>query len=92
MIKTFQHKGLKAFFETGSLAGIQPSHAPKLNAILRRLNTVNQPLDMDMPGWMLHSLKGKLLGHFSVRVSGNWRVTFRFEGIDVVLVDYKDYH
>ena len=91
MIKTFRHKGLKAFFETGSLAGIQPSHAPRLADILHRLDAAAQPVDMDVPGWALHSLKGTLLGHFSVRVSGNWRLTFRFDGT-AVLVDYRDYH
>jgi proteic killer suppression protein len=47
---------------------------------------------MNIPGWRLHSLSGKLVGHFSISVSGNWRITFRFEGDDVVLVNYQDYH
>lgn len=93
MIKTFQHKGLRAFFETGSTAGIQAMHAPRLAAMLRRLNEATSPQGMNLPGWGLHALKGKeLKGHFSVRVSGNWRLTFRFEGTDAILVDYQDYH
>ena len=47
---------------------------------------------MNVPGWALHALKGILKGHWAVKVSGNWRVTFRFEGEDAVLVDYQDYH
>lgn len=93
MIRTFQHKGLKLFFDTGSVAGIQPSHAHKLAAILSRLNEASSEQSMNLPGWHLHALKGKeLKGHFSVRVSENWRVTFRFERTDAILVDYRDYH
>lgn len=46
---------------------------------------------MGLPGWGLHPLKGELAGHWSIWVSGNWRMTFRFEGTDAVLVDYRDY-
>lgn len=93
MIKTFQHKGLKVFFETGSMAGIQAAHALKLGAMLRRLNEASDPQGMNLPGWRLHALKGKALqGHFSVWVNGNWRLTFRFDGSDAILVDYQDYH
>lgn len=93
MIKTFEHKGLKIFFETGSTVGIQAVHAPKLGAMLRRLNEATSPQGMNLPGWGLHALKGKeLKEHFSVRVSGNWRLTFRFDGADAILVDYQDNH
>ena len=93
MIKTFRHKGLKAFFEKGSKAGIQAAHAPRLAAMLRRLNETTNARGMNLPGWGLHPLKGrKLKGHFSVSVSGNCRMTFTFEGTDAVLVDYLDYH
>jgi len=47
---------------------------------------------MNAPGWKLHSLKGTLSNHWSVSVSGNWRLTFAFEGEHVILVDYQDYH
>lgn len=61
--------------------------------MLRRLNEVSSAEGMNLPGWYLHPLKGReLAGHFSVRVSGNWRLTFKFEGVDVILVDYLDYH
>jgi toxin HigB-1 len=92
MIKSFRHKGLRLFFEKGSMAGIQAAHAPRLGAMLRRLNETNDAQGMNLPGWGLHSLKGDLKGHWSVAVSGNWRLTFRFDGIDAELVDYQDYH
>jgi len=92
MIKTFRHKGLQAFFETGSKAGIQPSHAPRLQRQLRRLDEASCATDMNIPGWKLHSLGGDMAGHYSVWVNANWRMTFTFEGIVAVLVDYQDYH
>lgn len=93
MIKTFRHKGTKTFFEKGSMAGIQAAHAPRLAAMLRRLNETTNAQGMNLPGWGLHPLKGReLKGNFSVSVSGNWRMTFSFAGFDAVLVDYLDYH
>lgn len=92
MIKSFQHKGLQLFFETGSKAGIQASHANRLARQLARLNEAESWGDMNLPGWRLHSLEGRLVGHYSVFVNGNWRLTFRFEGKDAILVNYQDYH
>ena len=92
MIKTFRHKGLQAFFEKGSKAGIQPSHATRLRRQLRRLDEASSASDMNIPGWKLHTLGGDLAGHYSAWVNSNWRVTFTFEGTDAVLVDYQDYH
>ena len=92
MIKSFRHKGIKKFFETGSKAGIQSAHAQRLSRQLKALDRAQQPEDMNIPGWEMHSLKGDLAGHYSVSVSGKWRLTFTFESGDAVLVDYKDYH
>jgi proteic killer suppression protein len=92
MIKTFQHKGLKAFFETGNKAGINPDLAQKLKRQLTRLDIAKTAIDVNLPGWCLHALVGDLNGHYSIVVNGNWRITFTFEGEDVVLVDYLDYH
>ena len=92
MIKTFRHKGLQAFFETGSKAGIQPHHAARLRRQLVRLDLSKTAADMNVPGWGLHRLTGTLAGQYAVSVSGNWRLTFGFDGEDVVLVDYHDYH
>ena len=89
MIKTFKHKGLKVFFETGSKAGIQPRHASKLGKQLLRLDLAKSPVDMNMPGWNLHQLS---TGHWSIWVNGNWRMTFDFDGENAILIDYQDYH
>lgn len=92
MIRSFRHAGLERFFLTGSKAGIQPKHASRLEEQLAVLNVAKRPQQLDVPGWKLHPLRGKLEGHWSVKVSGNWRLTFRFEDEDAVLVDYQDYH
>lgn len=92
MIKSFRHKGLKLFFETGTTRGIQPSHAGKLGDILDFLDAATEAQDMNLPGFRLHQLTGNRQGIWSVKVSGNWRVTFRFEHGDAHVVDYEDYH
>lgn len=92
MIKTFRHKGLQAFFATGSKAGIQPHHVSRLSRQSTRLDLAKRPADMNVPGWNLHPLAGDLAGHYSVTVNGNWRMTFAFEGEDAILLDYQDYH
>ena len=92
MIKTFAHKGLEAFFRTGTIKGIQAKHASKLQDILDLLDAAQNPQDMNFPGSALHPLKGSLANHWAVKVSGNWRVTFRFEGSDVYVINYIDYH
>jgi len=92
MIKSFKHKGLKNFFETGSKRGIMPDHASRIARILDRMDGSIAPTDMDLPGYYLHQLSGQEKDTWSVRVSGNWRITFLFEGEDAILVDYKDYH
>jgi proteic killer suppression protein len=92
MIKTFRPKGLQLFFETGKKSGIQAAHASKLSRQLARLHVAKKWEDMNIPGWGLHLLKNKLANHYSISVNGNWRMTFKFEGEDVILVDYQDYH
>ncbi len=92
MIKSFQHKGLEGFFRSGSKAGIQPHHAARLKIQLTNLDSARRPSDMNVPGWRLHELTGKLAGYWSISVNGNWRMIFRFVGEDVELVDYLDYH
>ena len=82
----------RLFFETGSKAGIQAAHAPRLRLQLAALNRAKKPDDMAVPGWRLHALKGNLAGHWAITVNGNWRLTFRFENGDALLVDYQDYH
>ena len=92
MIKGFRHKGLEKFFKTGSKASIQAQHAAKLRIQLTALDHAASPKDVNAPGWRFHKLSGDLAGFYSVSVSGNWRLVFRFEGKDAVEVDYLDYH
>ena len=91
-IKTFAHKGLERFYKTGSKSGIQAVHAAKLARILARLNSAAVPSDMNIAGWNLHPLTGDLKNHWSVKVNGNWRITFRLENGHAEIVDYQDYH
>ncbi len=92
MIKSFKHKGLKKFYETGNKAGIKGSHNKKLRIQLTALNTAICIEDMDLPGFRLHSLKGNRKGLWAIDVSKNWRIVFRFEEGNVYVIDYEDYH
>lgn len=92
MIRSFRHKGLELFFLTGNKLGIQAKHAKRLRLILGRLDASLSPDDMNLPGLFLHSLSGQRADIRSVRVSANWRVTFRFHGEHAEVVDYEDYH
>lgn len=92
VIKSFRHDGIARFYRSGSKAGIQPKHADKLSLQLFALNRAKSSSDMAAPGWDLHPLQGERKGHWSIKVNGNWRLTFAFEGEDVTLVDYQDYH
>ncbi len=92
MIKSFIHKGLKKFYDTGKTSGIQSKHGRRIRLILTNLDQAEVPDDMDLHGLYLHALKGKRKNIWSVRVSGNWRITFRFTGRDVEIVNYEDYH
>jgi toxin HigB-1 len=92
MIASFRHKGLEAFFVSGSKAGIQPAHAGRLRELLTALNAARGPRDLGRPSWRLHALVGGLAGHHAVTVQANWRLVFRFSGEDVELLDYVDYH
>ncbi|WP_095097577.1 type II toxin-antitoxin system RelE/ParE family toxin [Pseudomonas sp. Irchel 3A5] len=92
MIKSFQHKGLKAFYETGTTKGIRADHEKRLRFVLAALDEASAPIELGLPGYRLHSLKGQLAGFWSMTISGNWRIIFRFIETDVELVDYLDYH
>ena len=92
MIQSFRHKGLRRFYETGALAGIQPKHANRLRMLLAALDTAQVVGEMDVPGFRLHALKGTDKGRWSVWVNGNWRVTFEFRDGQAYVLDYEDYH
>jgi proteic killer suppression protein len=92
VITSFRHAGVEEFFRTGSKAGIISAHAERLANRLQVLDFAKSHADMNMPGWASHRLGGDLKGHWAVKVSGNWRLTFTFEKQDAILVDYRDYH
>ncbi len=89
MIKSFRHSGIERFFKTGSKAGIQPKHAKRLRLQLTLLDSATNAQAMSLPGWRFHPLEG---GGYAVWVDENFRLTFKFEGADAILVDYQDYH
>jgi proteic killer suppression protein len=92
MIRSFRHRGLKALYEGRTERRVSLAHVARLRDIVAVLDRSRKPEDMNLPGFGLHRLKGRLKGHWAVWVSGNWRVTFRFEGGDAHDVDYLDYH
>jgi len=92
MIASFRHRGLKALYEGRTPRWVAPAHVAKLRDILAALDLSRGPEGMDLPGFRLHALKGGLKDHYAVSVSGNWRVTFRFEDGAAADVDYVDYH
>jgi proteic killer suppression protein len=92
LIREFKHKGLESFFHSGNARGIRPEHADKVARILDRLDASTGPMDMNLPGFKLHRLKGKEKEIYSVWVNGNWRITFKFVKEDAYVVDYRDYH
>jgi proteic killer suppression protein len=92
MLKNFKNKSLENLFYKGTTKGLQSKHISKINMILEILDSAQNPSDMNFPGSRFHPLKGNLTGHFSVDVSGNWRIIFKFENGDAYNVDYRNAH
>ena len=92
MIKSFRHKGLRRFFESGNTSGVQAVHAKRLRLQMAALDTARVIEDMDIPGFRLHPLKGEMKGCWSITVNDNWRVTFEFQDGNAYVLDYEDYH
>ncbi|MGE0846821.1 MAG: type II toxin-antitoxin system RelE/ParE family toxin [Flavobacteriaceae bacterium] len=92
MIRSFRNKALRHFFETGKSRGLSVQDEGRVARILRALEAISRPEDMDLPGYRFHRLKGERKGQYSVRVTGNWRITFGWDGENVTDVDLEDYH
>ena len=92
MIKSFNHKGLEKFYESGSTKGIQANHAKELRMQLSSLDTAQSINDMDIPGYRLHQLTGNRRGIWTISVNANWRLTFEFEEGNIYILNYEDYH
>jgi proteic killer suppression protein len=92
LIRTFRHKGLKRLFEKDSASGVLADQAARIGDVLAHLDQAESPVDLDLPGYRLHPLKGTLQGYWSITVSGNWRIIFRFKSGDAYDIDLIDYH
>ncbi len=92
MIRTLKHRGLKRLYESDNSSSVLSQYVPKIRRILAVLDNANTIGDMDLPGFRTHPLSGDLKGFWSITVSGNWRIIFRFENSDVFDVDLIDYH
>lgn len=92
MIRTFKHRGLERFFRKGDHRGIIAKSEARIERLLDRLDGAVKPEDMNIPGYKFHGLAGGRKGFYAVTVTGNWRITFRFEGDDAVDIDLEDYH
>ena len=92
MIKSFKHKGLEKYYESGTTKGIQSIHVKRLRMQLAVLDTALTIEDIDIPGYRMHALKGDRQSIWSISVSGNWRLTFEFNDGNVHILNYEDYH
>lgn len=92
VIRSFRHRGLDRLFTRSERKGVPADFIARLERMLDRLDCANGPQDMDLPGYRFHALKGQRKGTYSVSVSGNWRLTFRWQGDDAVDVNLEDYH
>jgi proteic killer suppression protein len=92
MIQSFRNKPLQKYFETGNSRGLSVQDSKRVGRILRSLDDAGEPEDMNLPGLRFHALVGKDRGRYSVRVTGNWRITFSWDGDNAVDVDLEDYH
>lgn len=92
VIRTFRHRGLKRLYALGNPGGVRADQVRRVRDVLAHLDSASEPSDLDLPGYRLHPLKGDLKGYWSVTISGNWRITFRFLDGDAVDVDLTDYH
>ncbi len=92
MIRTIKHRGLKRLYEHNDPRGVLSQYVQKIDRILFALDNAEAITDVDLPGFRLHALKGDQRGFWSIRISGNWRIIFRFDGQDITDVDLVDYH
>jgi proteic killer suppression protein len=92
MIRNFRHKGLMRFFTASEKKGINPRHAERIERLLDRLDAASRLEDMNLPGFGYHGLTGFNPKRYAVSVSGNWRITFAFQGEDAIDIDLEDYH
>lgn len=92
MIRSFRSKALRRLIEQGDASKLSVANIRRVERILTELDTATEPDQMNSPGLRFHGLKGKEKGRFAVDASGNWRITFGWDGDDAIEVDLEDYH
>lgn len=92
MIRSFKSKALERFSAKGDASKLSVQNTAKVTRVLQTLDDAARPEDVNQPGWRFHQLSGDRAGTYSVTVSGNWRITFKFDGEDATEVDLEDYH
>ena|GEM_PF-99124 len=90
VIRSFRNRALRRFFEAGDPSGLSVPNIARVSRMLRALDAAGRPADVDLPGFCWHALQGET--RWSIRVTGNWRITFAWDGADAVAVDLEDYH
>jgi proteic killer suppression protein len=92
MIRSFRNRGLREYFETGNARRLSVQNPDRIRRILVALHAAARPENMNVPGFRFHALKGREKGRYAVDASGNWRITFGWDGNDAIEVDLEDYH
>jgi toxin HigB-1 len=92
VIRTFKHKGLKLLFTRGQTKGVAAGMTPRIRRVLDAIDAAESPQELIIPGFGTHPLKGNRKGTWAIMITGNWRITFKFVGIDVIDVNLEDYH
>lgn len=92
MIRSIRHKAIRNYWINGQARGLNADWVPRISRILRALDVASEPDDMNLPGYHFHSLTGKDSGRYSVRVTGNYRITFGWHDQDAIDIDLEDYH
>jgi proteic killer suppression protein len=92
MIENIRHKGLRKFYEEGETRFLPAEQLDKIRRMLSYLDAAQRPDAMNLPGFRFHQLTGNYKGFYSVTVTGNWRIIFRFQDGQALDVNYLDYH
>jgi proteic killer suppression protein len=90
VIRSFRDRALRRYFETGDPSGLSVPNVARVSRMLRALDAATRPEQVNLPGFYWHLLQGE--ARWSIRVTGNWRITFAWDGGDPVAVDLEDYH
>lgn len=92
MIKSFRSERLERYWMRGDARGLPSEHIKRLNTRLSALDVAASPQEINVPGWRFHALTGDMQGRRSVRITGNWRLTFAWHDPDAIDVDFEDCH